>query len=85
MSDAYFPQEKKIKQALVSSFHLRDNRVGTGGKGISVWVDVWDSKIEEEVGEKGPNALCQKHLEAKEQNKTLYLCCGAQEMSRSKI
>lgn len=49
--------------AEVSFFHLRDNSVGTGGKGVSVWINVRYSKIEEEVGEKGPNALCQKYLE----------------------
>lgn len=47
-------------------FHLRDNGMGTRGKGLSVRVNVRYSKIEEEVAEKGPDVLCQKHLETKE-------------------
>lgn len=55
-----------IKCNQLSFLYLRDHRMGTGGKGISVWVNIWNSKIEEEVGEKGPNVLCQEHLEIKQ-------------------
>jgi len=36
--------------------------MGTGSKGISVRVNVRYSEKKEEVGEKGPNVLCKKHL-----------------------
>ncbi len=63
-----------------SYLYLRDNRMGTRGKGKSVRVNVWDSKIEEEVGEKRPNTLCQKHLKEQEkQHFMLPLYCGAQD------
>lgn len=36
---------------------LRDNRVGTGGEGILVCVDVWNSEIEQEVDKEGAKIL----------------------------
>lgn len=54
--------------------HLRNNRVGTGGEGISVWVNVWHSEIKEEVGEKRPNIFCKKYLEREEHHIRLIQC-----------
>lgn len=39
--------------------------MGAGGEDISVWVDIWRSKVKEEVDEKRPDVLSQEHLDTR--------------------